>query len=528
MESDLDGPKLENTLRQHKASINSAVFSPDSNQIVSGSHDGNLIFWNLEGSKPSETGVCYKLYGHKDSVNCVDFAPNGRFFCSSSKDTTVRLWRLSSTGAYNNISSNNISSKTSKKPNEESIVYKCHGLNTRYVNINPESTHFCTASDDKTVKLWDANHRNKFITSLLGHNNWVRCCKYSSKNPDLVASVGDDALLLVHDIRSGPRSSAIHTISGSKSSTSPSFKPCISTTGHFTSCDWYPLSDFLIAVGSNDSSIRLYDLRQGRMVQFYESHTGSISSLSFHPSGKYLMSGSFDTLLKIYDLMEGRVLYTIQVHNGPVNCVSFNKPNGHQFLSVGNDRTVYVWNSNLASDDNSKHQDVMSTFTYDHQTITPTVVDSPSPPVPSKHPRLTQAGPRVTFSNSSTQGKLDQLVTNGLSKSKSDTWKSSKTFLASGDSHDDMRTRKKAVPSKNRVITIDDSDLDDNGDHHNHDDYISGPPEQRLLRGIVDQISNLTHAVSLIERRLTAVEDMVEHMASHPVADVHSSKRSEP
>ena len=47
-----------------------------------------------------------------------------------------------------------------------------------------------TASDDKSIKLWDVGRR-RFVQSLCGHMNWVRCARPA---PDgrLVVSGGDD------------------------------------------------------------------------------------------------------------------------------------------------------------------------------------------------------------------------------------------------------------------------------------------------------------------------------------------------
>ena len=113
MSSESDEPELLNTLRSHKAAINCVTYSPSDEQLVSGSDEGSLIFWNLNGDRPNETGLCYKLSGHKSAVNSLDYASNGAFFVSASRDTTVRLWRLNS---------------CLSKPDEDPVVYKCHGL----------------------------------------------------------------------------------------------------------------------------------------------------------------------------------------------------------------------------------------------------------------------------------------------------------------------------------------------------------------------------------------------------------------
>lgn len=43
-------------------------------------------------------------------------------------------------------------------------------------------------------------------------------------------------------------------------------------------------------------------------------HSSVVNSLSFHPSGNYLVTASNDSTLKILDLLEGRLLYTLHGH----------------------------------------------------------------------------------------------------------------------------------------------------------------------------------------------------------------------
>lgn len=50
--------------------------------------------------------------------------------------------------------------------------------------------------------------------------------------------------------------------------------------------------------------------------------------------------------MKIWDLREGRLLFTLQGHTGPVNAARFS-PDGHFFASGGADQMVMVWKSNL-------------------------------------------------------------------------------------------------------------------------------------------------------------------------------------
>lgn len=54
-----------------------------------------------------------------------------------------------------------------------------------------------------------------------------------------------------------------------------------------------------MATGGTDGSIKLWDLRSSRLIQYYDAHGGAVSDLSFHPSGNFLLSASLDTSLKV-------------------------------------------------------------------------------------------------------------------------------------------------------------------------------------------------------------------------------------
>ena len=44
------------------------------------------------------------------------------------------------------------------------------------------------------------------------------------------------------------------------------------------------------------------------------AHSGSVSKLSFHSNGNFLLTSSEDSTLKIFDLLEGRIFYTLHGH----------------------------------------------------------------------------------------------------------------------------------------------------------------------------------------------------------------------
>lgn len=75
---------------------------------------------------------------------------------------------------------------------------------------------------------------------------------------------------------------------------------------------WYPClpcsrptAGSCIATGASDGTIKLWDLRAGRMVQYYEAHAGAVTDLCFHPGGSFLLSSSLDGTLKVGGPLQG-------------------------------------------------------------------------------------------------------------------------------------------------------------------------------------------------------------------------------
>jgi centriolar protein POC1 len=58
------------------------------------------------------------------------------------------------------------------------------------------------------------------------------------------------------------------------------------------------------------------------LIQHYEAaHKDSVTNITFHPNGRYLVSSSVDSTVKVWDLRQGHILYTLYGHEGASNSV---------------------------------------------------------------------------------------------------------------------------------------------------------------------------------------------------------------
>ena len=76
-----------------------------------------------------------------------------------------------------------------------------------------------------------------------------------------------------------------------------------------------------------------------QLIQSYSAHTGAVSRVAWHPSGNFFVTSSLDSTLKIWDVREGQLFYTLHGHEGAIYDCCFS-PAGDFFASAGCDEQV--------------------------------------------------------------------------------------------------------------------------------------------------------------------------------------------
>jgi dynein assembly factor with WDR repeat domains 1 len=313
--------------KTHTKAVLDCCFSPLTNQILTAGEDGKVVLWNIpptdtvlhdETINDEHKLVCYNLEEHKTPVLSV--AMRKDLFVSATKGGLATLWRL--------------------RPNSQSepvsgpIGYTCHARMILSCSLSLDVRSFATGSDDKSIKVWSTECKNKSLVTLIdGHTNWIKCVQWSKTHESLLASCGDDGRLCVWDVRTKVR-------------TMPSITILSPRRTQFNCLDWHPIFEQHIATGAQDTSCAIWDLRNKKRVQIYAEHDSQINSVAFNSGGSLLLTGSADKSSRIFDCLEGRNIFNLLAHRTAITSTCFNPP-GDLFATASTDKTVTIWKRNF-------------------------------------------------------------------------------------------------------------------------------------------------------------------------------------
>lgn len=229
---------------------------------------------------------------HRRAVSCVSFAPaspesslSNVTCCSGSADGTVKLWDISAAMIADAPTRPPEDGNNSASPNRmisaaNTLVGHSRGINdVAWSSVTAE--YIATASDDRTLRLWDVATGDALI-EFRGHTNFV-------------FSIG-----------------------------------------------FNPHSNLLVS-GSFDETVKLWDVRTGNCLNTIPAHSDPVTSVQFNRDGTCIASASHDGLIRIWDTATGECLKTIFAEgNPPVSCARFT-PNSKFILSSTLDSKLRLW-----------------------------------------------------------------------------------------------------------------------------------------------------------------------------------------
>jgi WD40 repeat protein/acyl-CoA-binding protein len=368
--------------------IRSVIFSHDGKMIASGSNDRTIRIWD------SQTGDCLKiLRGHTDWIWSVNFVLGKHFLVSASSDHTAKLWsidlgrcvhtfnepeeqvwsaafsnngRTLATGSAASVKLWNVWTRQCVK------VFQDNATRVRSLSFSPDGKTLVGSSDDRSIKTWDVDSGKCLQTLQSATTTRLWSVKFSPNGQKLISGSADtiqmwnlekgECLMTLQEphhrarsITCSPDGRIIAVGSDDQlirlwdTRTSKPLKTLQGYINRIWTIAFHPIrlpqgDFFCLASGSDDGIVRLWDVKTGQCLKTLLGYTNRIRSVAFSPDGQILASGSHDRTIKLWDVSTGECLKTWRGHVDWVVSVMFSQ-NNRTLISAGDDQTVLVWDT---------------------------------------------------------------------------------------------------------------------------------------------------------------------------------------
>lgn len=168
------GTAMQYELKGHTAKIKSLIFSFDGKYLYSASLDGKVLKWDLA----AKTSV--NVNTEKIQINYIDVSSGGKFIAGVSDDGKALIWNTEKTG--DNFRTPAIPGKVIK-----------------VVRFKPDANTLAVGYTDGYVELWDVAAKKK-ITEVKAHSSEVNDIRFNNKEMQM-ATASNDKTLKIWDTR---------------------------------------------------------------------------------------------------------------------------------------------------------------------------------------------------------------------------------------------------------------------------------------------------------------------------------------
>ncbi len=190
------------------------------------------------------------------------------------------------------------------------------------VAISPDGHTAISASDDRTVILWDIE-TGEVLRRFEGHTDKVTSVAFMPDGSSVISG-SYDTTIIQWDIQTGD------IIRRFERQPNQIWSVAVSPDGQY------------VASGGTGSNMILWETRTGKIIRNFEGHTGTIQTVEFSSDGSKLLSASGDTTVILWEVGTGETILRFEGHSSLVHSALFG-PDNSMILSAAGDKML-LWN----------------------------------------------------------------------------------------------------------------------------------------------------------------------------------------
>ena len=192
------------------------------------------------------------------------------------------------------------------------------------VRFNPAGDQIATAGMDNAVLIWANPPAAMPVKTLAGHTRWVRDLAYTTDGTRIVTA-SDDRSVRVWNVADGK---VLHILSGH---TDWIMSLAVRADGRYA------------ASASYDQTIRVWDLDRGVEAKQFSTKGQLVTDLVWTADGMTLVSVGLDRTVRVWNPVDGQQLKELPGHTDQLHCLAVH-PAGQVLATAGADRVVQLWN----------------------------------------------------------------------------------------------------------------------------------------------------------------------------------------
>ncbi|MFV1992842.1 MAG: WD40 repeat domain-containing serine/threonine protein kinase [Acidiferrobacterales bacterium] len=278
------------------ANINSALFIPGKQLVVTAAANGKIFIYKIRTGSPA-----FQLKGHKRAVHALAIDKKGRWLASAGEEGLIRIYNL--------------------KSRRIKMTLRKHDYSVYALATSPDGKFLASGGKGQRLIIWDLN--KKRVSRII---NLFR-------DAILSLAYSPDGKMIVTGDASG-RLQYFSTATGHELVNIRANPKYISALTFSRDGKW-------VATGGPRGELKLYNTITGKQMPVLEGGPNVIQGIQFSPNGRFVFAAGSSGYLAQWNLETGE-RKRFKAHKDTIRTIAISE-NGKQLLTAGNDKIARVW-----------------------------------------------------------------------------------------------------------------------------------------------------------------------------------------